>query len=57
MAKELGFGFKKLEGEGEGDLVPIGAKVKVHFTGKFENGEVFDSSLKRKPVEFETGQG
>jgi len=32
-------------------------KVKVHYTGKLSNGEVFDSSLEREPLEFQMGQG
>ncbi|AEV31594.1 FKBP-type peptidyl-prolyl cis-trans isomerase [Owenweeksia hongkongensis] len=31
--------------------------VKVHYTGKLTNGEVFDSSLEREPLEFTLGQG
>ena len=29
----------------DGETVPHGAKVKVHYTGKLKNGEVFDSSV------------
>jgi FKBP-type peptidyl-prolyl cis-trans isomerase 2 len=32
-------------------------KVKVHYTGKLSNGEIFDSSLQREPLEFQMGQG
>lgn len=32
-------------------------KVKVHYTGKLSNGEVFDSSLECEPLEFQMGQG
>ena len=35
----------------EGDL------VRVHYTGKLDNGKVFDSSLEREPLEVKLGQG
>lgn len=31
--------------------------VRVHYTGKLENGQIFDSSLERDPLEFTLGQG
>lgn len=31
--------------------------VKVHYTGKINNGQVFDSSLEREPLEVTLGQG
>lgn len=31
--------------------------VKVHYTGKLANGEVFDSSVDRDPMEFQVGSG
>lgn len=34
-----------------------GDTVKVHYTGKLENGTVFDTSTKRDPLEFTIGEG
>lgn len=31
--------------------------VCVHYTGKLTNGEVFDSSMEREPLEIQLGQG
>lgn len=31
--------------------------VKVHYTGKLTNGQVFDSSLERDPLQFTVGGG
>ncbi len=43
--------FEKLEGSG--DLIVSDRRVKVHYIGYFENGEVFASSYKKnKPLEF-----
>lgn len=32
-------------------------KVKVHYTGSLKNGEIFDSSKGKDPLEFTLGQG
>ena len=34
-----------------------GNVVKVHYTGKLENGEQFDSSIGKDPLEFTVGAG
>jgi len=33
-----------------------GDTVKVHYTGKLEDGSVFDSSVERDPIQFTIGQ-
>jgi len=37
--------------------VKSGDKIKVHYHGKLVNGETFDSSAGREPLEFEVGSG
>ncbi len=34
-----------------------GDTVKVHYTGKLEDGTVFDTSAEREPLEFKIGEG
>ena len=43
---------------GTGAQAVAGKTVKVHYTGKFPDGKVFDSSVSRgEPIEFVIGQG
>jgi peptidyl-prolyl cis-trans isomerase A (cyclophilin A) len=43
---------------GTGEQAVAGRTVKVHYTGKFPDGKVFDSSVSRgEPIEFVLGQG
>ncbi len=48
-------------GGGEGEEGTAQAKdgdtVKVHYTGKLEDGTVFDSSIEREPLQFTIGEG
>jgi len=37
--------------------VEEGNTVKVHYTGKLKDGQVFDTSEERDPIEFEIGAG
>ena len=51
------FNVKKLN-EGKGPTVPKGSEVSVHYTGKLDNGKVFDSSIpRREPLTFQVGVG
>jgi FKBP-type peptidyl-prolyl cis-trans isomerase len=42
---------------GQGDEAIAGKKVSVHYTGRLENGNQFDSSVGRGPFEFKLGAG
>lgn len=53
MTTESGLQYKIIE-EGTGATPTPEDKVRVHYTGKLLNGEVFDSSVQRgEPVEFQ----
>lgn len=36
-------------------MIKTGSTVKVHYTGKLENNEVFDTSNGKQPIEFQVG--
>ena len=38
-------------------MVKEGNTVKVHYTGKFEDDRVFDTSKQREPISFKVGAG
>ena len=40
-------------------MIKEGSKVKLHYTGRLEDGTVFDTSMTegREPLEFVQGQG
>ena len=37
--------------------VKLNDNIKVHYTGKIESGEIFDSSVERDPLPFKVGEG
>lgn len=64
--EKLAAGFQKTESglryqiiqKGNGKQAEKGKKVSVHYQGALENGQVFDSSYKRKqPIDFTLGIG
>jgi len=49
---------KEILQEGTGETATSGHKVTVHYTGTFESGEKFDSSVDRgQPFTFKLGAG
>jgi peptidyl-prolyl cis-trans isomerase A (cyclophilin A) len=52
-------GLEYIEVEaGTGAQAVAGKTVSVHYTGKFQDGKVFDSSISRgEPIEFPLGKG
>ena len=57
MKTESGLEYIEME-EGTGAQAEAGRTVSVHYTGKFPDGRVFDSSYQRgTPLEFPLGEG
>ena len=46
-----------LSKDDRGRIAEIGDSVEVHYRGTLENGDVFDSSLNRDPLQFVIGSG
>lgn len=54
---ESGLRYKMIQ-KGSGKQAQKGKTVSVHYSGSLENGQVFDSSYKRKqPIDFPLGMG
>jgi FKBP-type peptidyl-prolyl cis-trans isomerase len=57
MKTASGLEYTEVE-EGTGAQAEVGKNVSVHYTGKFPDGKVFDSSLSRgEPITFTLGAG
>lgn len=39
------------------EVAKKGNRVKVHYTGKLQDGTIFDTSVEREPLEFTIGDG
>ncbi|MBQ1276768.1 MAG: peptidylprolyl isomerase [Flavobacteriales bacterium] len=66
MLEKLSVGFEKKESglrirvdkAGEGPVIKAGQVAKVHYTGKFPDGRIFDSSVRRnEPFDLPVGAG
>ena len=48
----------KIRKEGKGEKVPLGANVKINFTGRLTDGKIFDCNVCRaQPLQFRVGSG
>src|SRR5262245_59840853 len=57
MKTESGLEYIEVE-SGTGAQAEAGKMVSVHYTGKFQDGKVFDSSIPRgEPITFRLGKG
>jgi FKBP-type peptidyl-prolyl cis-trans isomerase len=57
MKTESGLEYEEVV-QGEGQAAASGKTVRVHYTGKFTDGKVFDSSIPRgEPLQFVLGAG
>ena len=57
MKTQSGLDFIEIEA-GAGEQASAGKTVAVHYTGKFQDGKIFDSSVSRgEPIEFQLGVG
>lgn len=57
MKTASGLEYVEIEA-GTGAQAQAGKTVRVHYTGKLQNGNVFDSSIPRgQPIEFRLGAG
>jgi peptidyl-prolyl cis-trans isomerase A (cyclophilin A) len=57
MKTQSGLEYLEVEA-GTGVQAEAGKTVSVHYTGKFQDGKVFDSSIPRgEPLEFPLGKG